>query len=315
MMEKKGEMTTQQIVMLIILIASFIVILIFIFLLNFGKTTDAQLCHNSVVQRGSSVVPTDSIPLDCKTSYVCLSEDGSCEKMTKPEVIKVKTKEDVYKTLADNMANCWWMFGEGKSSYVGNDYTHNNYCSICSQVGFDNSVEKIPAFASGVLNKDDFYDYLTVNKPNGNDQTYAEYIFGVDSLEILKKTADAKFGVGGTFGTTDLSKQQYVVMGIVSDVGGWVGTLGVAGAAVGIVAGAVLGGGFGGAIVGALIGGSVGTVGGSVAQSIEYSKNPEILAIIVDGNGVDNKFIAPTIIEAQSDRFKALNCENVITTS
>ena len=49
---KKGEMTTQQIVLLIILIASFAVILGFLFKLNFGAESEKDICHNSVVLRG-----------------------------------------------------------------------------------------------------------------------------------------------------------------------------------------------------------------------------------------------------------------------
>lgn len=48
---RKGELTTQQLVMLIILILSFAVILFFIFRLNLGGTTNKEICHDSVVKK------------------------------------------------------------------------------------------------------------------------------------------------------------------------------------------------------------------------------------------------------------------------
>jgi len=45
----KGELTTKQLITIIILIASFAVILLLIFRLDFGKITDDQVCYNSVV--------------------------------------------------------------------------------------------------------------------------------------------------------------------------------------------------------------------------------------------------------------------------
>src|SRR3989344_8574034 len=107
---KIGELTTQQIVMLIILIVSFIVILLFIFFLDLGGQTDSQICHESVVMRGNSILPTDSVPLKCQTQYFCLSGDKSCEGMTNPKIEKVSSREETYHLLAEQMANCWWMY-------------------------------------------------------------------------------------------------------------------------------------------------------------------------------------------------------------
>lgn len=95
MKKRKGEISTEQIVLLIILLISFVVILFFIFGLNLGKESESDVCHNSVAMRGSAPVAKDAVPLKCSRSYVCLSKDGSCEKMTNPEIIKVKTKDEI----------------------------------------------------------------------------------------------------------------------------------------------------------------------------------------------------------------------------
>ena len=50
---------------------------------------------------------------------------------------------------------------------------------------------------------------------------------------------------------------------------------------------------------------------GEVTQGI----TPEIGAIIVEGNGVKNNFMAPTIQEANSNSLKKLNCYDVVTST
>ncbi|MBU4308233.1 MAG: hypothetical protein KJ566_00350 [Nanoarchaeota archaeon] len=305
MKNKKAELTTQQLVTLIILIVSFAVILFLLFRLDLGKETEAELCHNSVIMRGSAVVPEDTIPLDCSRKYICITKDGSCNSMTKPEIKKVKTDSDVYKVLADEMANCWWMFGEGKVNYVSNKYAHKSYCSVCSQIAFDKSLKKsINAFSSGQLDQNVFYNYL-VNENYTSEKTYAEYLFGINYEEILKEQQKI-----ASFGTINLENQFFVVMGITSEVGTFykwlgggivvVGTIGVIFTPLKWVAGSVIVGGVG-----------TGLGGKTIADLF----NPEIAAIVIDGNGIANQFMAPTIVEANSDKFKALNCHEILTTA
>ena len=139
---KKGEMSTQQIIMMIVLITSFVVILFFLFRLNLGGESQDQLCQNSVMMKASPL-SSSSTPLNCYRNYICITEDGSCEGLVKPEKIKVKSLDEIYEALANEMADCWWVFGEGKVNYVGDDLTYNNYCSICSQILFDDSLNEI----------------------------------------------------------------------------------------------------------------------------------------------------------------------------
>ena len=40
---------------------------------------------------------------------------------------------------------------------------------------------------------------------------------------------------------------------------------------------------------------------------------PEIASIIVEGQGVKNKFMAPTIQEANSETLEKLNCYDIVT--
>ncbi len=319
--KKKGEITTQQIVILTILIVSFIVILFLLFRLNLGKQTSVDLCRNSVILKGKSILPKDTIKLDCYRGYKCLTFDGSCEGLNNPEVAKVKTANEIYKNLADEMAQCWSMFGEGKVNYVGEDLTKNNYCSICSQIIFDNSLSEINEFSGGKISKDVLYDYLSKTKMSNGKITYAQYIFGTNDIEKLKSESQ-KNGVG-TFGTIPTGNQFFVVMGITSGVSSWewAGIGGVSGSAtvgVGIVLSAITLGTPIGWVAGTVVVGMgvLGAAGGAIfSDSAAELLKPEILAITVSGNGISNKFMAPTLVEANSEKFKALNCKEILTYS
>jgi hypothetical protein len=208
MIKKKGEITTTQIVTWIVLIVSFIVILFFVTQLNLGKTTSDEVCHNSVLTRSTGVFGKETIPLQCKTNYVCISQDGTCEGMTSPEIKKVKTVEEIYEILAGEMYNCWWMFGEGKLNYVGNTAFSEPICSICDQVGFDNSMNEI--FPTGEIDKNEFYSYLSNTNISGKDITYLDYLIGLKSSQSIKDalagatSLNDVFYVQKQFGLTDI---------------------------------------------------------------------------------------------------------------
>ncbi|MEK6826970.1 MAG: hypothetical protein AABX99_00620 [Nanoarchaeota archaeon] len=287
---KKGELTTQQIVLLIILIASFAVILFFLFRLNLGKTTDTETCHNSVVQRGSGVLPKDSIPLNCKTQYVCLTKDGTCEKMTGPQIEKVKTTNEVYSVLANQMATCWWMFGEGKLNYVRDTFAPNLYCSICSQIAFDSSVDFLP---NNEIKQKEFYNYLSNTKMSGKDISYLEYLTGIKDSNSIEQNIP--------FTSLNIGKQYYVMMGMFSKVG--VATWIVGGVAAGGLLGlAIVSGGASIPVTVAIIGG--GTISGGTAGYF-------IGTTIKGASG--NDYITPTIIEANSADFEKLKCASIKT--
>lgn len=146
--DKKGALTTQQIVLLIILIASFVVILYFFMSAGLGEESEKQVCHNSVVMKSRASLPGDT-ELNCERTYVCITEDGTCEGMSKPKKEEVENLDEVYSVLSQEMAECWWMFGEGKINYIGDKFRKDNYCSICSQVLFDDSLNNLEGIEIG----------------------------------------------------------------------------------------------------------------------------------------------------------------------
>lgn len=300
---KRGEITTQHIVILIVVIASFAIILFFLMRLGLGEMTEKEICHNSVVARGSSVLPGESIPLNCHREYVCITEDGTCENMTKPRKEKVDNKEEVYGVLAEEMADCWWMFGEGGVNYVGSDYFSGMYCSICNQVAFDNSLQE-EIFETETIDKEDFYNYLANENVSGMDLTYSEYLYGTKDITAIKSLLDEQNSV---FGNINLDKQQYIMMGISSDVNtiGWAAT--VAGAVFGTIvlihlapaAIPIIGGVKVAAMTGILL---TGTGGGS----------GYFTGVILEGKS-GREYIPTSIIEINSEEFKNLNCKSIET--
>ena len=289
MKRKKGDITTEQIVLLIILIASFAVILFLLVRLNFGQTSDEDICHNSVVTRGSNVLPQGSIPLNCKTTYVCITKDGTCEKLSGTyETDKVQSQADVYKLLADKMADCWWIFGEGKINYVGQDFSSQLYCSICSQISFDNSVNFFP---NNKIDKTAFYEYLANTTYSQQGTSYLDYLMGLKNAKSIEDSL--KQNNNSQFGQIDLGKQYYIMMGIFSQTGITQWTL--SGAGVGLIVGGIVGG-----PIGIIIGGVVGGGGGYFVGNIVKGQS-------------GNSYISPDIVEANSADFDKLRCASIKT--
>jgi len=172
---KRGELTTQQLVVIIILIVSFIVILFLLFRLNLGETSTKEICHNSVVLKAKSGILAG--PLDCRTNYLCISGGGDCGEISATATVKVnpKNKDEIMKAIADEMSDCWWMFGEGKIDYVKEDLSKRVVCALCSVIEFENiDVEPI--------SYKEFFNYLKTT-PKSNSQTYLQYLYATNTFD------------------------------------------------------------------------------------------------------------------------------------
>ncbi len=314
MKNKKGEITTQQIVLLVILIVSFVVILFLLFRLDFSKESEKDICHNSIVMKGTKL-PDAAIPIKCSRSYICLTSDGTCERMTSPKIMKVKGKEEIFSILAAEMADCWWMFGEGRINYVDPTWKKKNYCSICTQFLLDDSVKDLNGVGEKI-NQDEFYDYLVKTNMPDSEETYASYIFGTNELGRLKRGMSEQAGTEVTFGEIKISTPYFIVMGITSEKNDFTWYLG--GALVGgiLAIGVVATGGLAALPITMVV--AVGEAGGAVVGGEAVSRvsdllSPKIGAIVIPGDGIDNEFMAPTIQEATSYEFRSLNCDEIIT--
>jgi len=302
MKNKNAEITTEQIVTLSVIILSLIIILYFILTANLGKVSEQEICHTSVVTRSAGFLTQQTIPLNCKTEYVCITKDGTCEGMNSPEIVKVQNIDDIYKTLADQMANCWYTFGEGKLNYVGSGLTSNLYCSICSQIGFDNSAY----LPKNEIDEKDFYNYLATTNDSGKGETYLEYLVGLQSSKAIE---DALKSENSNFGTIRLDKQYYIVMGIFNKISSlqW------------FAAGAAVGGGTMIALALTPFTGGVSLASLPVIIAIAGGTGAGAAAGYFIGTSITGtsgqQFLSPTIIQANSDDFNKLKCTSVNTLS
>jgi len=170
---KKGEMTTQQIVTIIILVLSFSVILFLLFRLNLGDTTNEEICHNSVLLQESAL---KGGLVDCRTSYLCISGEEDCVDFNYDKKIDVKNKNEAMGIIADEMAKCWWMFGEGEVDYLGEDLK-GYHCAICSIVKLSSDVEEI--------SYEELYNYMEINKTETEGPSYSEYLYKMSEADSL----------------------------------------------------------------------------------------------------------------------------------
>ncbi|MEX0920824.1 MAG: hypothetical protein WDZ62_01015 [Candidatus Pacearchaeota archaeon] len=207
---KKGELTTKQLITIIVLITSFIVILFLLFRLNLGETNEKQICHNSVLLQDKSVF---SGPLDCRTNYVCISSGKECENIRATVTERIDpNKEEIMNILAEEMSDCWWMFGEGKINYGGKALVERTTeFAICSVVEFDESLQN----QISEITYQEFYDYLKTSKKSSS-QTYLQYIYSKNTLEEMDGENYVNFSLSDSINT---SRKYSIITGIDNRVG------------------------------------------------------------------------------------------------
>ncbi len=179
---KRGELTTTQIVSAIVLIATIIIILIWYTFLNLKGETDQQICRNSVMLVGQKEPVPSLGDLNCRSNYVCISGGGECSDLMASERIKInpEDKGQVMKALADKMVECWWEFGEGKIDYSDPTLLTKTECSVCSLVGFNDQFA-----TTAPISYRTFYNYLATTKKDSS-QTYLQYLYKTNSLSDIE---------------------------------------------------------------------------------------------------------------------------------
>jgi len=210
---KKGEMTSVQLIGLIVFVVSLGIILLFLAMYDWG--TKKEVCQDSVVMRSTfNVGPLEGkkyIPLKCSTEKICLTDGGktlNCDLQFGPEAkdnpvtkIKVKTKKDVLDAFANAYYDCHWMLGEGKLDFMPHTKWQENYCLICSRIVFDLDSEteaEIKDISYGSL-----YQYLQ-EKETPAGKSYLSYIYPgwgdwTKSIDLFKKLQEEGVGTNDEF--------------------------------------------------------------------------------------------------------------------
>jgi len=171
---KLGELTSRQLIIIVILIISFVIILAFFFMLDLGGEIDKESCRNSVMMRKTfSILGIKFFSLKCKTQDVCLSMGEGCEESV-DETIKVEDKNELMKEMANLLADCWWMMGEGKV-----DYGDKGDCAICYKVYFDiKDIDRVKYT--------ELHDYMKTYKISDNSgDNYLNYLYGMEDVSKI----------------------------------------------------------------------------------------------------------------------------------
>jgi len=180
---KKGAIESSELISWILILGGFVVIIVFIFFkLDLGSQTKEDLCKLSVLTRATSPQEASAyVPLKCTTKKICLAENGKCAdyngednleniKLTKDN----EAKQQIEKTLAESMYNCWNMMGEGKLDLFNGGLAkslslqaQNVSCVICSRVKIENSnLDKLNVNVE---------EYMRTTQIEGRSETYLQY--------------------------------------------------------------------------------------------------------------------------------------------
>lgn len=281
-MDKRGDLTSKQLVGLIILIVGFAIVLLFFWQINWTETASREACHQSVILKATAPQSTITkfildlkglIQLKCKTKKICITDSSNffvkadCEEFAgeKYDTIRVskdpeKQDEEINMIIAREMAECWGMMGEGKLNIFPKELTGKSMtkkCIICTRIAFDKDlkeekqhIEKLAEYLINhkVPNKEiTYWDYLT------SSLGYEGYIPEWDEFSTEEKAI--------VFMEIDRTALPSFLTTILGGSGG-----GIIGAKIGASIGSIVPGG------GTVVGGVVGFVGGAIIGSYAGSE-------------------------------------------
>jgi hypothetical protein len=200
-MNRKGELTTTQIVTIILVLVAFVIILFILYqMFSYGKI-DQDACHTSVVIRGTMPVfggTKDFVPLKCKTEKICITSGllgGKCPDYGDEKgisYVKVDSGENgqrqIEQLFAQNIVRCWQMMGEGKvsifSEWVAQTYGFGAVypsCVICNRIAFDKSSlqDRVD------LGKINVQAYMDTHLVPGKNYTYSDFLRGENAKTAI----------------------------------------------------------------------------------------------------------------------------------
>jgi hypothetical protein len=205
---KKGDITISTVVYTILILVGFLMILGVFYLiynsLSWNGMVDKTTCQQSVNMRSSSILGAagakELVQLKCKTQKTCVTSGiigGSCkdfEGLKGVAKAKVKTKEDIEKTIAGSIIDCWDMMGKGEknlfSQWVAETYGFGSVyptCIICNRIAFDS----IGLKKAGInLNEINVMNYMMTRKIPSKEISYYSYIAGGEGKVSVKDNVE-----------------------------------------------------------------------------------------------------------------------------
>ena len=220
-MDRRGELTSHQLVLLILTVLGFALILLFLFGLQGLFSTEDEFCRLSVLKRATAQeaagaagkgVAAAFIPLQCQTKKVCVTAGGDCEGSfagEEPEQVRVKSGEiqdgketkpsvqhTVEQTLSEEFFRCWQMMGQGKLDLFGAGSAEfglsqdKNVCVICSRIALDEGLTDAGSRFRPGVEKVDVEKYMKEHVVPGTEESYWEYFKDVHTATYVGVRTD-----------------------------------------------------------------------------------------------------------------------------
>jgi hypothetical protein len=205
MENKKADITSAQLITVIILVGSFALILIVIFLYPWGEA-DREVCHYSIVSRNSvNIGDFDTVkivPLKCRTEKICITTSsnekcsdafGDSTKENPVQLKKVKDREDILDVLADAHYDCHVLVGEGKLDFEPHKLFNEPYGLICSRISFSKDAQDIlKKEALGDISYLELYQHMS-NKQTKDKGNYLQFIYNIKSAQEFMNFFEKQF--------------------------------------------------------------------------------------------------------------------------
>ena len=137
---KKGFWALEEVGKIILILAAFFILAAFMYKLFaiLQQESIEQACRASVITRvdvrdavRNLPISNNIFPINCKTQDVVVPTEDLPRRATDQD-----RRDNVMEALADNMANCWWMFANGMYGSLLTSGDQKNYgaCSVCYSV-------------------------------------------------------------------------------------------------------------------------------------------------------------------------------------
>ena len=141
-----------------------------------------ERCRASLMIGLASPELLKQIPIDC---------DRMTKIIRKKDVVeKGKINQDkAAKIIADELAKCWYMVGEGKVDPFKRWDEEKSYCLVCSTIKYDEAlIDFINKTPGQFIDANYLIKWMSKNKIPGKAETYTEYVrLGKEILGVEKK--------------------------------------------------------------------------------------------------------------------------------
>ncbi|MBI2151879.1 hypothetical protein HYU21_04095 [Candidatus Woesearchaeota archaeon] len=138
-----------------------------------AESKEAEIiCHDSIALRAAATIQASGLGTDVRlTPTLCKTIDQKIE----------GKKAEVMKTVAEKMARCWWMFGEGRyedilsnsPEFLGFE-NYENQCFNCYTLMLGEIKDDNGNVAD--ISPEEFLNYISKNEYKGSGQSYTQYI-------------------------------------------------------------------------------------------------------------------------------------------